>query len=231
MLSQHKPTQNFSVSKWLKHQVLLDYSEMQELCGHLCSHLAPFHFFNVSEIKPLAELELSLESFLKSYQDYIGVLKAGKIPLERQMQRNLSCALTIDSNLLYAQPIGTDKFMAKPLKPVVQMQQHRFFFSKTAETIHPMVMSHESIHWGVQLAYPQIFFDGAAYSKVSDETLFPNTALFTKLVKWLRSSTVPTTFVRNSKKISTPIRMGKRCFPWIQNHVQLKEQGIAVHVY
>jgi hypothetical protein len=222
-----QPSQSFSVSKWLKHQVLLDYSEMEELC----SHLAPFHFFNVSEIKPLAELELSLENFLKSYQDYIGILKTGKVPLDRQMQRNLSCALTTDPNLLYAHPIGTEKFMAKPIKPVVQMQQHRFFPSKTAGTIHPMVMSHESIHWGVQLAYPQIFFDGAVYSKVSDETLFPNTALFTKLVKWLRSATVPTTFLWEDKKISTPIRLGKQCFAWINAHAQLKEQRIRIHVY
>ena len=92
-------------------------------------------------------------------------------------------------------------------------------------------MSHESIHWGVQLAYPQIFFDGTLYSKVSDETLFPNTALFTKLVKWLRASTVPTTFLWDDKKISTPIRLGKQCFSWIHNHAQLKEQGIAIHVY
>jgi len=219
--------QSFSVSKWLKHQVLLDDSEMEELC----SHLTPFHFFNVSEIKPLEELELSLENFLKAYQDYIEILKAGRVPLDRHIQRHLSCALTADANSLYAHPVGTEKFLAKPLKPVVQMQQHRFFPSKTAGTIHPMVMSHESIHWGVQLAYPQIFFDGTVYSKVSDEALFPNTALFTKVVKWLRSATVPTTFLLDDKKISTPIRIGKHCFAWVHNHAQLKEQGISIHVY
>ena len=224
-LNQQAPS--FSVSKWLKHQVLLDLPEMEELCRHL----APFHFFNVSEIKPLEELELSSEHFLKSYQEYIEILKAGRVPLDRQIQRHLSCALTTDATMLYAHAIGTEKYMAKPLKPLVQMQQHRFFPSKTAGTINPMVMSHASIHWGVQLAYPQIFFDGAAYSKVSDETLFPNTALFTKLVKWLRASTVPTTFVWDDKKISTPIRLGKQCFSWIHNHAQLKEQGIAIHVY
>lgn len=218
---------SFSVSKWLKHQVLLDLPEMEELCRHL----TPFHFFNVSEIKLLEELELPVEAFLKSYQDYIEILKAGRVPLDRQIQRHLSCALTTDANTLYAHAIGAEKFMAKPLKPVVQMQQHRFFPSKTAGTVNPMVMSHESIHWGVQLAYPQIFFDGAAYSKVSDQTLFPNTALFTKLVKWLRSATVPTTFVWDDKKISTPIRLGKQCFSWIDNHAQLKQQGIAIHVY
>jgi hypothetical protein len=226
-LSQQAPEVSFSVSKWLKHQVLLDFSEMQELC----SHLAPLHFFNVSEVTALHDLELPLDRFLNSYQDYINLLKSGKVPLDRQIQRHLSCALTTDTNTLYAHPVGTEKYMAKPLKPLVQMQQHRFFPSKTAGTINPMVMSHESIHWGVQLAYPQIFFDGTLYSKVSDETLFPNTALFTKLVKWLRSQTVPTTFLWEDKKIPTPIRLGKQCFSWIHNHAQLKEQGITIHVY
>ncbi len=219
----------FSVSKWLKHQVLLDASEMQDLC----QHLAPFYFFNVSEITTLPDLELSLERFLKSYGEYIEILKAGKIPLDRQIQRHLSCALTGDANALYAHAVQPEKYMAKPLKPLIQMQPHRFFPSKTAGTINPMVMSHASIHWGVQLAYPQIFFDGASglYAKVSDEGLFPNTALFTKLVKWLRSNTVPTTFLWDDKKISSPIRLGKHCFSWIQNHAQLKEQEIAIHVY
>ncbi|HUD02379.1 MAG TPA: hypothetical protein VMR37_08615, partial [Rhabdochlamydiaceae bacterium] len=226
-LKLSQPEGKFSVSKWLKHQVLLDVAEMEELCRHL----APFHFFNVSEITTLTDLELPLERFLQSYREYIDILKAGRVPLDRQIQRHLSCALTVDANSLYAHAVQPEKYMAKPLKPLVQMQLHRFFPSKTAGTINPMVMSHASIHWGIQLAYPQIFFDGALYSKVSDETLFPNTALFTKLVKWLRAQTVPTTFLWDHKKISTPIRMGKQCFTWINNHAQLKEQGITIHVY
>ena len=219
----------FSVSKWLKHQVLLDSSEMEDLCRHL----TPFNFFNVSEITSLLNLELPLEQFLTSYREYIETLKAGKTPLDRRIQRHLSCALTSDEEALYAHLIGTEKYMAKPMKPLVQMQQHRFFASKTAGTINPMVMSHESIHWGVQLSYPQIFLDGASgnYSKVSNEALFPNTTLFTKLVKWLRSNTVPTTFLLDDKKIATPLRLGKQCFSWIHNHNQLKEQGINIHVY
>lgn len=221
------PETKFSVSKWLKHQVLLDVSEMEELCHHL----APLFLLNVSEIKPLQELEISLEQFLTSYREYISILKAGKIPLDRQIQRSFSCALTTNPAMLYAHSIGSDKYMAKPLKPVIQMQQHRFFASKTGGAIHPMVMSHESIHWGIQWAYPQIFFDGSTYSKVSDATLFPNTALFTKLVKWLRAQTVPTTFLWEDKKIPTSIRMGKQCLSWIEHHAQLKEQKIKVHVY
>lgn len=219
----------FSVSKWLKHQVLLDVSEMEELCRHL----APFNFFNVSEITSLQDLELPLEQFLKSYQEYIEILKAGKIPLDRRLQRHLSCALTVDEQALYAHPIQSEKYMAKPIKPLVQMQLHRFFPSKTAGTINPMVMSHESVHWGIQLSYPQIFFDGAkgVYSKVTDENQFPNTTLFTKCIKWLRAQTVPTTFLWDDKKIPTSLRLGKQCFNWIHNHSQLKEQGITIHVY
>jgi hypothetical protein len=218
----------FSVSKWLKHQVLLDIAEMEELCRHL----VPFAFYNVSEITSLDDLQLPLEQFLKSYQEYIEILKAGKIPFDRRLQRHLSCALSSDENALYAHSVS-EKYMAKPIKPLVQMQQHRFFPSKTAGTINPMVMSRESVHWGVQLSYPQIFFDGAngVYSKVSNEQQFPNTALFTKCVKWLRSNTVPTTFLWEDKKISTPLRLGKQCFSWIHQHLQLKEQGIIVHVY
>ncbi len=218
---------NFSVSKWIKHQVLLDFSEMEELC----SHLAPVQFFNVSTITPLEQIAISQEQFLAAYRAYIETLQSGKL-LQAQ-PREFSSALARDSGTLYAHEIQPGRYMAKPLKPLIQLQPHRFFHSKTAETIHPMVMGLDSIHWGIQAAYPQIFFEAAKgiYSKVQDTEHFPNTALFTQLVKWLRHHTVPTTFVHEGKKISTPLRLGKRCFSWISSHPQLLEQGLTVHAY
>ena len=94
-----------------------------------------------------------------------------------------------------------------------------------------MVMSPGSIHWGIQFSYPQIFQRGNVFTKVSDPQQFPNTSLFTKLVQWLRTHTVPTTFIWEGKKIATPFRLGKQCFSWINAHPQLKEHGIFVHVY
>ena len=207
----------------MKHAVLIDDHEM----GLLLVHLQPLSLYNVSEILPLDDLEVATDHFLKNYKEYIEGIQMGHFLSSKDFQS----ALTATSTALYACLTGRDKYMAKPLLPLVQMQQHRFFPSKAAGAFHSMVMSSGSIHWGIQFAYPQIFQRGHLFTKVSDPQQFPNTPLFAKLVQWLRTYTVPTTFIWGGKKIATPFRLGKQCFNWINSHPQLKEHGILVHVY
>ncbi len=224
MLSSSDP--KFSVSKWLKHQVLLDSSEMTTLLDELACEI-----YNVSSIVPQEELKISHEKFLAAYTKYIDDLKEGKIPApDRSI---FSAVMTIEPDAVYAKEVQPGRWMAKLKRPVVQLQNHRFFASKLDHKIHPMVMSEGSIQWGLQFAFPQIFFDGSggSYTKTSDENQFPNFALFGKIIKWLRTHSVPTTFIWEGQKIATPIRLGKACFAWIDNHPQMKEQGIKVHVY
>lgn len=224
VLSQKNHESKFSVSKWIKHQVLLDAAEMEALV----TAIKPFEFYNVSTIAPLEELNITHEVFLKAYQNYISDLKNGKIP--EPDRKIFSAVATVNSDALYAKEIGPGRWMAKLCTPVVQLQHHRFFASKADHKIHPMVMSPDSICWGVQFAFPQIFFDGTggSYSKT---TQFPNNELFSKIVKWLRAESVPTTLIWDGQKVATPIRLGKACFAWIASHPQLKAQGIQVHVY
>lgn len=224
----HSPShKKFSVSKWLKTQVLLDSKEMRACL----EALSPVEFYNVSSIAARDQLDISHATFLKAYEKYVTALKQGMIPeIDRPI---FSSVATVEPDAIYAAEIQPGRWMAKLGKPVVQLQHHRFFASKIDHKVHPMVMSPESIYWGLQFAFPQIFFDGSGgnYTKTSDETLFPNSGLFNKLLKWLRTCSVPTTFIWDDHKVSTPLRLGKECFTWIENHPQLKEQGIKVHVY
>ncbi|HNA61917.1 MAG TPA: hypothetical protein PKW79_02450 [Rhabdochlamydiaceae bacterium] len=222
-ISDFSKESKYSVSKWMKHPVLLDFSEMEVLLNHL----SPFTIYNVSEILPFNHLEVTKDQFLGSYKHYIEGIKSGNFLLSNYF----SCALTATPLAVYACSVGPDKYLVKPLLPLIQMQQHRFFPSKAAGAFHSMVMSPGSIHWGIQFSYPQIFQRGNLFTKVSDPQQFPNTPLFTKLVQWLRTYTVPTTFIWEGKKIATPFRLGKQCFSWINTHPQLKEHGILVHVY
>ncbi|MGH2612369.1 MAG: hypothetical protein ACRDFB_04905 [Rhabdochlamydiaceae bacterium] len=227
MLLQKTSDINFSVSKWLKHQVLLDADEM-EAC---LEALKGVEFYNVSTIASFDELNISREIFLKTYRCYITDIKSGKIP--EPNHKIFSSAATMDSRALYAKEVQPGRWMAKLAKPVVQLQKHCFFASKMDHKIYPMVMSPDSIQWGLQFSFPQIFFDGSggSYTKTSDEKQFPNAALFAKLLKWLRVASVPTTFVWDEQKVATSLRLGKGCFTWIENHPQLRKERIKVHVY
>ncbi len=59
-----------------------------------------------------------------------------------------------------------------------------------------MVLSRKSVTWGLQFSYPQLYQDPRTRQifKVTDTPEFPNTALFSKLQKWIRSETLPTPF-------------------------------------
>jgi hypothetical protein len=96
-----------------------------------------------------------------------------------------------------------------------------------------MTLGQGSVTWGIQFSYPQIFQhpQSHAFAKVGDGEEFPNTSLFSKLAKWLRNFSMPTTFIYEGKSTSVPIRTGKEVFSWIHNHPQLKLQGLSVHVY
>ena len=112
------------------------------------------------------------------------------------------------------------------------MQAHHFFFSPLDGKFHPMVLSNESISWGIQFSYPQLYQDPESRQiiKVSDGSVFPNTPLFSKLMKWMRSHTLPTPFLIEESRVNAPIRIGKSALTWIENHPQLKEKGIGIKI-
>ena len=215
------------VSKWLKTQVLLDSQEMRELF----SCLMPLKLYNVSEVVKDDDIEPSM--FLESYSQYIEALKSGHVLDSKDLRRLFSLALSSDSSLLYKMEVKPHQYLIKAVKPIIQMQLHQFLPSSLDGKFHPMVLSSESVSWGVQFSYPQIYQDPQTnhFSKILSTPEFPNTLVFDKLTKWLRNFSVPTTFIWNSVKTATPIRLGKQCFSWINHHPQLKKKEIQVHVY
>ena len=230
------------VSKWLKVQVLLDVDEMQDLLQVLQS---PF-FVVVSEPVPAAEAIISMAAFLEKYADYVHYLKRGEVPPPEKFRRFFSCAISSSLESFYAlrvnletavrdgkviQDFDSEKFLMKPIQPVLQLQAHHFFYSDLDGKFHPMVMSPDSISWGLQISYPQLAQDPLTrqIAKVVDGTKYLNTALFTTLMKWMRGSTLPTPFEVNHVRVNSPIRVGKKSLAWIENHPQLKRKGICVH--
>jgi hypothetical protein len=216
-----------NVSKWLKVQVLLDDEEIRQLL----SHLAPCALYNVSEV--VTEGAPAQDLFLDTYAQYIQALKSGKVLPDKDLRRFFSAALSATPAAFYKMEVGPGRFLIKTIKPVLQMQLHQFLPSHLDGKFHPMVLSQESVSWGIQVSYPQICQDPQTnlFSKVIESEEFPNTHLFSKLTKWLRSQSVPTTFIWKGEKISVPIRLGKQCFSWINHHPQLQAKKIEVHAY
>lgn len=210
------------VSKWLKFQVLLDAEEMQDLL----QALSPVFFVSVSA--PVKPEEAIIDDFLKKYGEYVALLKEGRIPPVEDFRRYFSCALSADLESFYAIDMGDGRQLIKPRRPVIQLQAHHFFYSTLDQKFHPMVLSNESISWGLQFSYPQLFQDPVTRKIVKVGETFPNTALFSRLQKWMRNATLPTPFVAQGKRTNSPIRIGKKSLSWIKNHPQLKQREIDV---
>ena len=215
-------------SKWIKHPVLVDTAEMQDLL----KMLSPSDLFIVSQPVTKEDAWVSPDKFIKFYSEYIDALKSGSIPNEETLRHYFSSILTRDyDQVLYAMPVGKqEKFLIKALKPIIQLQLHHFYFSPLDTTFHSMVLSEESVTWGIQFSYPQLCLDlkTKEIKKVKDTEEFPNTELFSKLTKWVRASTMPTPFIWQGRRINPPIRLGKSCFSWINQHPGLRGKGLEV---
>jgi hypothetical protein len=215
------------VSKWIKVQVLLDATEMEELFAELGS----FSVFCVSDVVTSHQALISHSEFLRKYREYSNALKQGEVPEEVSLKRYFSAILTTTPEFVYAMQVGQDKYLIKALRPVVQLQLHRFFVSSVDGKFHPMVLGEESITWGLQFSYPQIFQDpkNHQFSKVTNTPDFPNTQLFLHLMRWIRKNTIATPFVREGVRVNVPMRLGKKCFSWIGSHPQLPAKGLTVY--
>lgn len=213
-------------SKWLHWQVLLDEREMAALLEELGS----FSIHIVSTLVPQPHGLVSKEEFLREYKLYVNALKNGHEPNEKQCRPFFSSIFTKDKEALYAMETG-GRYLIKPLLPVVQLQLHHVFLSSVDGKFYPMVHSADSITWGIQFSYPQIFQDPStgAFGKVDAGPRFPNTPLFAEIAKWMRKHTLPTPFVVNGQKVNLPIRLGKSCWEWIVHHPHLLRKNIGVY--
>lgn len=215
-------------SKWLKCPVLLDLDEMKDLL----QTLGDFWIFMVSGVLRSTEGEITQAEFLTEYGRYIDTLKEGKFPDEQQTRPYFSTVFTTTIDALYEVVLPNQQKLIRVERPVIQLQSHRFDYSPVDGKFRSMVLGQNSIQWGIQFSYPQLFQDAACQVKqVRESEEFPNTLLFKRMQKWVRDHTTATPFLVENKRINVPIRLGKKCFSWINQHPQLNAKGLVVLSY
>lgn len=216
----------YHASKWLKHQILLSFEEMQALMNvigdcYICRAYGP-----VSKESAI----VSKEEFLEYYRQYVEAIILQK-EIDQALFRRVFCNyFTYDLSCLYGIQASEQRMIIQPRAPVVQMQFHHFFPSKIDGKFHSMVMTNENIHFGVQISCPQIYEDPKTHQfyKIYQEKRFLNAELFKKMVFWIRSHTIPTPIIFQGKRQYAPFRIGKNSLEWIQYHKQLKDQGLLI---
>lgn len=212
-------------SRYLRLQVLLDTEEMQLLI----EALRPIYFYRTHGLMGENQEGVLHQEFLDAYQHYIGSLRAGKLPEESLYRELFYLSWTQTPDALFKVACSNQRQLVKTALPVIQLQKHTFSYSSMDKKFRPMVLGANSILWGIQFSYPQLFQPqaGGEIMEVNDPS-FPNTLLFRKLQRWIRHHTLATPFVVGHERTQVPIRIGKMCQPWIACHPQLSQQGLSV---
>lgn len=225
--SSEKPLQ---ASKWLQSQALLSKNELTNLFKFLETSLGTLYLYYCGAVCSKEKGATSKEEFLETYGAYIQSLMDGKEPDLSLYRSLLSPSLTITTDALYTIPVGEDRQIIRISRPVIQMQAHNIDYSTVDKKFHSMVFGSDSIAWGIQFSYPQLFQDNETrqVEQVKKGKAFPNTELFQLLQKWMRQNTIPTPFIADGKAVNVPMRLGKECLPWINLHSQLIKKSISV---
>jgi len=219
LISTLKEQGVYQGSKWLKIQVLCDGQELQDLF----SVLDPFFIFPLTGI--VDGQAVCHSKWLEAYSGWIENLKRGMIPTEVDLRRFLACAFVEDLSSLWLQEIPNRGYLVKIAKPIVQVQTHYFTYSSEDKVFRPMSMGFESIFWGLQFSYPQIYQD----PKTLELKEAPKNKLFEILRLWSRDKTRATPFLIEGKRVNSSIRIGKNCLSWMHQHPQLLARNIGIY--
>lgn len=213
-------------SKWLKLQVLVENLEMSSLFDAL----GHFEIYLTGIITKFGEGQIAKPEFLNNYRYYIESLKNGEIPDESVYKPYFSAIFTVSSDILFSLPMPEGRQLIRASKPVIQLQAHSMDYSVHDGKFRPMVFGLDSILWGIQFSYPQLYLDPKTKEvhQVADNEMFPNTRLFRALQRWVRQETIPTPFQVGQEKVNVPMRLGKQCLGWINRHPQLVHKKLQV---
>lgn len=206
-------------SKYLKYQVLCDPAELETLFKEF------FHLYRLTGLND--GMPLSQAEFLDEYSRWIEGLKEGKIPTDAQLKKILACAMTADLEALWLQPVPGNRFMTKIAKPLIQIQAHFFTYSSIDGVFRPMSMGPESVFWGLQFSFPQIYQDPKTFELLEVEESI-NTDLFEKVKRWVRDTTRATPFTIDGKRVNATIRIGKNSLSWAGRHPQLLAKNLGI---
>jgi hypothetical protein len=215
---------NFFASRWIHVPVLASVEELGQL----------FSLWNSSWLLLLGiplkreEMEIPFSYFLEVYGKVIEKLKNGEAADKMLLKNILPAAVSMSDEAVYLQEVAGDRYLLKLRKPVMQMQAHFFRFSPIDNSIRSMVKGQDSVFWGIEISYPQIF-QNPKTEEIEKSSAFENEKLYTALKKWMRDFTRPTPFILpDGKKMNSPIRIGKSCLSWIAEHPDLKTKGLVV---
>jgi hypothetical protein len=209
-------------TKWLKLPLFLSREEIRSLL----TALGKIHIVPLSGVFREGMEELSPQSYEDLYSSYLESLCRGE-PASPDKKLISAWTLNLDSIEVIQVASGA---LVKPKLPVVQVQPFWLNYSTTDGKFHEMAFSRESLAWGLQFSFPQLFQEPAHLEILKvQEPEFPNAGLFKNIQRFSRASTVPTPFMLpDGSKLNHPCRIGKSLLSKASEMPQLVNKGLKL---
>jgi hypothetical protein len=211
----------FHCSKWLRHVVLLEKSEMQSLLDAMGS----FFLVPATGLVSVDSFLVEKGTFLSRYESYLQqIVESPEFP-SSSVRNAFTLMLSSSLDSFYALEVPSNKFIIRARLPVIQLQMYHCFFSKLDQKIHSMAMNKESFSWGLQISYPQIYEDPNTHEfiNVLKSQDLQDTKLYKEIVQWIRNHTKPVCLSFHGHTIWAPFRMGKGARDWTFAHKGLSK--------
>ena len=96
--------------------------------------------------------------------------------------------------------------------------------------IQSMTHSSNSIRFGLEFAYPQLFVDPRSNKvvEIRKEEDYTNTKVFQKIGKWMRENTKPTPLSIEGIRFNATFRIGVEAVKLCKSHVDLKKENLSI---
>lgn len=213
-------------SKWTTLTLLCDEIELSKLF----ESLGEFFLVSISGVSLEGREISTVEEFLANYKDYLSILKAGDFPDTNFVREVFTKGLSVSLDHFRKITLKDGRSLIRIVKPVIQIEPCFFLYSQTDQKFHEKAYSADSIPWGLQFSYPQLFQEPESkiIKKIFQDPEYPNGLLFKKIQHWIRNHSTPTPFQIGEKKINAPFRLGKNALPWLNEHPSLKSKGLKV---
>jgi hypothetical protein len=220
----------FLASKWLHIDFLVTHHEIERLLLFLQKEHGSLFLFSTLGVQKKGQNQIAIHDFLQAWKEYIEALQKSSPIQETAFRFFFTGCITKSEEAVSFIPIGEDRESIMPHTPCLQMQPHRFSYSKLDGKFRSMVLGKNSLSWGIRISYPQLYQipNTRTVEDALDESRFPNAALFSSVRSWIRHNTLPTPIIIHDKRVNIPIRIGKECLPWINNHPELGELKVAL---
>lgn len=212
-------------SLWMSQRFLLTPKELQELFATLPC----FQLYSLSHVGSKEGFYLSKEIFLELYSAYFASLFQKKDGSFYKFKKQLTVAMTCESETLYLTEPASGTFLIQIQKPTLVIGPCIFHYDASAKKIMYADHTTNAIRLGLEIKFPQFYQDPLTMQPVKHFTdpNNSNTKLFKAIQKWCRdhAKVVFLEKMESGERFSPACKIGNNCLVLLERCFDLQSQG------